>query len=159
MTRTDTIFHSDIFLTFGPRLALHQKGEMSVSFQSRHKQTICGFRRWSPCTTSLRCMSQLLAQSRHPSGPDQCPLLGVKRTCHFAPQMSAYNPKRTWAPFKRLISADTMLVPSVGGDNEAARVRHVSRRCGGVVGGHRTRTAAGPDASYRRASGSGRQRS
>ena len=61
MTWTDTIFHSDIFLTFGPRLALHHEGEMNVSFQSRHKQTICGFRRWSPCTTSLRCMSQLLA--------------------------------------------------------------------------------------------------
>src|SRR5271157_2666132 len=27
MTRTDTIFHSDIFLTFGPRLALHQEGD------------------------------------------------------------------------------------------------------------------------------------
>jgi hypothetical protein len=36
---------------------------MSVSSQSRPKQTICGFRRWSPCTTSLRCMSQLLALS------------------------------------------------------------------------------------------------
>ena len=26
---------------------------------------------------------------------DQCPLSGVKRTCHFALQMSAYDPKRT----------------------------------------------------------------
>src|SRR5262245_55486970 len=31
---------------------------------------------------------------------NQCPLLlsllGVKRTCHFAPHMSAFDPKRTW---------------------------------------------------------------
>ena len=26
-----------------------------------------------------------------------CPLLGVKRTCHFALHMSAYDPKRTLA--------------------------------------------------------------
>ena len=26
----------------------------------------------------------------------KCPLLGVKRTCHFALQMSAYDPKRTF---------------------------------------------------------------
>ena len=25
-----------------------------------------------------------------------CPLLGVKRTCHFALQMSAFDPKRTF---------------------------------------------------------------
>src|SRR5262245_23200648 len=84
MTWTDTIFHSDIFLTFGPRLALHQEGEMSVSSQSRHKQTICGFRRWSPCTTSLRCMSPLVAQSRHPLVHRPCPLSGAKRTPRLA---------------------------------------------------------------------------
>jgi hypothetical protein len=68
MTWTDTIFHSGIFLTFGPRLVLHQEGEMSVSSQSRHKQTIYGFRRWSPRTTLLCCMSQLFGtqETRQP---------------------------------------------------------------------------------------------
>ena len=37
----------------------------------------------------------LLAQSGHPSLHRTCPLLGVKRTCAFALQMSAYDPKRT----------------------------------------------------------------
>ena len=27
----------------------------------------------------------------------ECPLLGVKRTCLFAPQISAFDPKRTLA--------------------------------------------------------------
>jgi hypothetical protein len=27
MTWIDTTFHSDVFLTFGPRLALHQEGD------------------------------------------------------------------------------------------------------------------------------------
>ena len=26
----------------------------------------------------------------------ECPLSGVKQTCHFALQMSAFDPKRTW---------------------------------------------------------------
>ena len=39
----------------------------------------------------------LLAQSRHGRVHCTCPLSGVKRTCLFALQMSAYDPKRTWA--------------------------------------------------------------
>jgi hypothetical protein len=37
----------------------------------------------------------LLAQSGHLDAVDQCPLLGVKRTCLFALHMSAIDPKRT----------------------------------------------------------------
>ena len=37
----------------------------------------------------------LLAQSGHGLVHRTCPLLGVKRTCRFALQMSAYDPKRT----------------------------------------------------------------
>jgi hypothetical protein len=29
-----------------------------------------------------------------------CPLLGVKRTSRFAPHMSAFDPKRTWAELR-----------------------------------------------------------
>ena len=45
---------------------------------------------------NARC--PLLAQSGHPSLRCTCPLLGVKRTCHFALQMSAFDPKRTSLP-------------------------------------------------------------
>ena len=38
----------------------------------------------------------LSAQSGHTKLHCTCPLLGVKRTCLFALQMSAYDPKRTW---------------------------------------------------------------
>jgi hypothetical protein len=43
----------------------------------------------------LHCMSPLLAQSGHGLVHRICPLSGVKRTCRFALQMSAYDPKRT----------------------------------------------------------------
>ena len=36
----------------------------------------------------------LLALSGHALVHCKCPLSGVKRTCHFALQMSAYDPKR-----------------------------------------------------------------
>jgi hypothetical protein len=39
----------------------------------------------------------LLAQSGHPDTLDQCPLLGVKRTCKVSGLMSAFDPKRTLA--------------------------------------------------------------
>src|SRR5262245_54554226 len=38
----------------------------------------------------------LLAQSRRERVHCTCPLSGVKRTCRFALQMSAFDPKRTW---------------------------------------------------------------
>ena len=38
-----------------------------------------------------------MAQSGHSSNTTQCPLLGAKRTYLFALQMSAFDPKRTWA--------------------------------------------------------------
>jgi hypothetical protein len=40
----------------------------------------------------LHCMSLLVAQSGHPSEPNQCPLLGVKRTSRFQGAMSAFDP-------------------------------------------------------------------
>src|SRR5262249_30519884 len=39
----------------------------------------------------LRCMSLLLAQSGHHDRPEQCLLLGVKRTSRKTPRMSAYD--------------------------------------------------------------------
>ena len=45
----------------------------------------------------------LLAQSGHPSLHRTCPLSGAKRTCLFALQMSAYDPKRTSARYSPLI--------------------------------------------------------
>ena len=38
-----------------------------------------------------------MAQSGHSEAAAQCLLLGVKQTYLFAPQMSAYDPKRTSA--------------------------------------------------------------
>jgi putative tryptophan/tyrosine transport system substrate-binding protein len=43
----------------------------------------------------LRCMSLLLAQSGHPTGARQCPLLGAKRTSMSGNPMSAFEPNRT----------------------------------------------------------------
>ena len=37
----------------------------------------------------------LLSQSGHSNRRHECPLSGVKRTCRFALQMSAFDPKRT----------------------------------------------------------------
>ena len=37
-----------------------------------------------------------MAQSGHSAHHIECPLSGVKRTCRFAPHMSAYDPKRTF---------------------------------------------------------------
>ena len=56
----------------------------------------------------------LLALSGHLCLQRTCPLSGVKRTCRFAPQMSAYDPKRTFPrsftiPFNRYDN------PEVGG--------------------------------------------
>src|SRR5260221_12065065 len=50
------------------------------------------------CKLSLKAgvgACPLLALSRHADGATQCPLSGEKRTCLFALQMSAYDPKRT----------------------------------------------------------------
>jgi hypothetical protein len=38
----------------------------------------------------LRCMSPLLAQSRHPDRVGECPLSGVKRTSKFKSVTSAF---------------------------------------------------------------------
>src|SRR5262249_31051384 len=43
----------------------------------------------------LRCMSPLLAQSRHELVRCTCPLSGVERTCVVAMHESATDPKRT----------------------------------------------------------------
>ena len=43
----------------------------------------------------LRGACLLLALSGHGLVRCTCPLSGVKRTCHFALQMSAYDPERT----------------------------------------------------------------
>jgi hypothetical protein len=43
----------------------------------------------------MRLQCPLLAQSGHGLVRCKCPLLGAKRTCRFALQMSAYDPKRT----------------------------------------------------------------
>src|SRR5262249_13697070 len=39
-----------------------------------------------------------MAQSGHPNGLNQCPLLGVKRTLGWRGSMSVIDPKRTWLP-------------------------------------------------------------
>src|SRR5262249_1475045 len=44
----------------------------------------------------------LMAQSGHPEGFNQCPLLEVKRTSRFSYRMSAFDPKRTLGRAGRL---------------------------------------------------------
>jgi hypothetical protein len=50
-----------------------------------------------------------MALSGHPSGADECPLLGVKRTSGRRVSMSAFDPKRTLdTPFPALLHPGTM---------------------------------------------------
>ena len=42
----------------------------------------------------------------------QCPLLGVKRTCSFALQMSAFDPKRTFQSGRLMFVLDERRVDS-----------------------------------------------
>src|SRR5262252_10774305 len=62
-------------------------------------------------------------------------LLGAKRTCPFALHMSAFDPKRTLRQFGAFQYANlnryAALIRSSGPMNEATRVRHTFRRCGG----------------------------
>src|SRR5262245_38036844 len=64
--------------------------------------------------------------------PARCPLLGVKRTCHFALHMPAYDPKRTSTdpllrPNLRVTGprlGKTVVKAFLGSGNETARVHH-----------------------------------
>src|SRR6187401_1399807 len=74
----------------------------------------------------------------------RCPLLrsllGAKRTCPFALHMSANDPKRTCCTPEPLPDYRCGLIRcvtfqrAIGGSDEVARVYHVSRRCGYLVG-------------------------
>src|SRR6476659_11022233 len=67
-------------------------------------------------------------------------LLGAKRTCPFALHMSANDPKRTCCTPEPLPDYRCGLIRcvtfqrAIGGSDEVARVYHVSRRCGYLVG-------------------------
>src|SRR6202040_2936502 len=78
-------------------------------------------------------MSPLLAQSGHPTGAPQCPLLGVKRTSQFDRAMSACDPKRKSS--SQTCRDAQQLSPNMVGcrlrsederHNEAARVHHAT---------------------------------
>jgi hypothetical protein len=67
-------------------------------------------------------------------------LLRVKRTCRLAVHMSAFDPKWTCCTPEPLPDYRCGLIRcvtfqrAIGGSDEAARVYHVSRRCGYLVG-------------------------
>jgi hypothetical protein len=60
----------------------------------------------------LRCMSPLMAQSRHPDRVGEFPLSGVKRTSQLTGKMSAYDPKRTSWGLTTEIRMSFVLTPS-----------------------------------------------
>src|SRR5262245_61413239 len=76
-------------------------------------------------------------------------LLGVKRTCPLALNMSAYDPKRTLvAPSSARVFIVTMPVLGLAGEgNATTRVHYVSRRRGGntVPGSSAAERAASAD--------------
>src|SRR6476620_9188998 len=74
---------------------------------------------------------------------DLCPLLGVKRTCLFASQMSAFDPKRTCPPFGAATQFDTIACPEPRGLDATPRVHIASRWCGGRLAACGARPAAG----------------
>src|SRR5262249_61940138 len=74
------------------------------------------------------CTDQCCIRSRKSLPPRSRPHMGVKRTCRFAPQMSAFDPKRTLSSFLnglRLNRYDCSVL-SLGGGNETARVHQPS---------------------------------
>src|SRR5262249_30246313 len=68
-----------------------------------------------------------LAQSGHPNGLNQCPLLGVKRTLIRGAPMSAFDPKRTSAALPACAAAPAAWLRSllIG---RAAGARHERQR-------------------------------
>ena len=72
----------------------------------------------------------LLALSRHSRCDHECPLSGVKRTCHFALQMSAYDPKRTSTSSGGPLQIGTMLFSE---RRAAMRRRQFIRLLGGTL--------------------------
>src|SRR5215468_7200121 len=101
-----------------------------------------------PSNNYLFC-NPLLAHSGHAAQALQRSLLGgVKRACLCALHMSADDPKRTSAPFGIRVKVATICCPSLGGDNEAARVHYASWWRRGDMAAHGER-AARSDTGYR----------
>src|SRR5262245_46192575 len=81
-------------------------------------------------------------------------LLGVKRTWTIALHMSADDPKRTRlcrTPSRVLMRVGTMIVLSLRGGNETARVHFLGWRCSGGVAAFCARAAAPRDEARRSA--------
>jgi len=57
-------------------------------------------------------------------GVAQCPLSGVKRTCHFALHMSVFDGHGA-GPLTSLVKTDTMLRPTVGAEITEMLLRHI----------------------------------
>src|SRR5262249_34307250 len=62
---------------------------------------------------SMSVACPFLAQSGHPLVHCTCLLSGVKRTCRFAVQMSAFDPKRTWVARIVAMQLNPDPIPSV----------------------------------------------
>src|SRR5262245_52523347 len=76
----------------------------------------------------------------------------VKRTSHFAPHMSAFDPKRTSvgprpAPSRVSTQIATITCLSLGGDYEATRFHYARWWGGGLLAASRARAAARADAT------------
>src|SRR5262245_34193473 len=75
-------------------------------------------------------------------------LSGVKRTCLIAAQMSAFDPKRTWAKLFQVLCFVSP-VRLCGGGHEATRISRCFDRCGGYVVARGARTASRGYAAHR----------
>jgi hypothetical protein len=60
-------------------------------------------------------------------------LLGLKRTCRFAPHMSAYDPKRTSVDASSMFAKPIPSLEAIGGEHEAAGIYWSGIRGGGLA--------------------------
>ena len=106
-------FNKDGTIKGGPKKWLRSKRYSKAQAQLSELQ-----RRMAE--TRKRLHVRYWRQSRHRLVHCTCPLLGVKRTCRFALQMSANDPKRTLlarrpTPFRAVSRLATIACLSVGG--------------------------------------------
>ena len=76
----------------------HQIFESWKTKRSQSPGIVRGFSLWSRCL--------FMAQSGHFVAGSRCPLSGVKRTSFEDPAMSAFDPKPTWAPQRKIEAND-----------------------------------------------------
>src|SRR6516164_4007385 len=101
-------------ILFDVRAVDHAASLRAAGFDTRAKCRLISIARFG-----VEC--PLLAQSRHSSSRQQCPLLGVKRTLLGGAAMSAFDPKRHRLNSRETAASDrNFAVHCIGSDSSFA---------------------------------------